>query len=59
MIVNFRVCEISQGACKLAQTPTLIKKNTSTQDVARTHDLGLDPRGIPNRGKIENFYQIN
>jgi hypothetical protein len=26
MIVNFRVREISQGACKLARTSTLIKR---------------------------------
>jgi len=27
MVVNFRAREISKDACKLARTPTLIKKN--------------------------------
>jgi len=28
MVINFRVCEISQNAHKLAQTHTLINKKT-------------------------------
>lgn len=28
MIVNFRACGISRGACKLTRTPMLIKKRT-------------------------------
>jgi hypothetical protein len=28
MVINFRACGISRGACRLTRTPTLIKKKT-------------------------------
>ena len=32
MVVNFMACGISRGACKLARTSMLIKKNSSKEE---------------------------
>lgn len=31
MVVNFKVCEISRGECKLVRTSVLIKKNNQNK----------------------------
>jgi len=46
MVVNFRARGISRGACKLARTPTLIKKIINPEGYSLTGQvLSLLPRG--------------